>query len=173
MRRRSLLAALPAAVALGGCSALASPTVRMDTGSAHLRPADRRQIAHGLQPDGDDRVYATVVPDEAPELVTEDTTDHLVDTLSNDGGDVFTLVTQLRSTPESPMSLSLAPFGDLEIRGGTLHADVTVEPWTGSLADADASVREADELVHTGVWNLTPAPGSLPGSVDLHLVHRG
>jgi hypothetical protein len=173
MRRRTLLAALPAAVALGGCSAVATPDIRPDSGSGHLRPASRLQIAHGLQPDSDDRVYATVAPDEARDLVTEDTDDQLVDTLSNDGGDVFTLVTQLRSTPESPMALWLAPFGEVWREGDTLHADVSVEPWAGTLEDADGSLRTAEELVYTAVWNMTPEPRSLPKHVALHLYHRG
>lgn len=172
MRRRSLLAALPTAVALGGCSVLASPDLRMETGSGHLRPASQRQIANGLQPDGDDAVYATVAPDEARDLVTPDTSDALVDTLSNDGGDVFTLVAQLRSTPESPMALWLAFPGEIQVRGETLHADVTVEPW-GSFDDSDESLSTAEELVYTGVWNLTPEPRTLPDKVDLHLRHRG
>lgn len=180
MRRRSLLATLPAAVALGGCSAVTSftgPDLRAESGSGHLRPAEERQIAHGLQPDGGDQVYATVAPDEAPDLVTDDTDDHLVDTLSNDGGDVFTLVMQLRSTPESPMSLMLEPAGEVRIDGNTLHAEVTVEPW-GSLdriddRDTRESLQSADELVFTSVWNLTPEPRRLPEQTDLHLSHRG
>ena len=180
MRRRSLLATLPAAVAVSGCStvtSLTAPDIRSESGSGHLRPADERQIAHGLQPDGRDQVYATVAPDEARDLVTDDTVDHLVDTLSNDGGDVFTLVMQLRSTPESPMSLMLEPGGEVQIDGNTLHADVTVEAW-GPLdriddRDTRESLQSADELVYTSVWNLSPDRRSLPDRVDLHLTHRG
>jgi hypothetical protein len=180
MRRRSLLTTLPAVATLGGCSTLSSlttPEIRAESGSGHLRPADELQIAHGLQPDGDDHVYATVAPDEAPDLVTDDTDDHLVDTLSNDGGDVFTLVMQLRSTPDAPMSLMLTPGGDVRIDGRTLHAAVTVESW-GPLDRIDdratrESLQSADELVYTSVWNLTPEPRSLPQQVDLHLSHRG
>ncbi|WP_255195859.1 hypothetical protein [Halorarius litoreus] len=180
MRRRSLLATLPAAAALGGCSSLSSltaPDLRPESGSGVLQPADELQIAHGLQPDGDDGVYAIVAPDEARDLVTEDTDDHLVDTLSNDGGDVFTLVLQMRSTPDAPISLMLEPGGDVRVERNTLHADVVVEPW-GSLDRIDhretrESLRSADELVYTSVWNLTPELRSLPEQVDLHLYHRG
>lgn len=170
MRRRSLLAALPTAVALAGCSALSTPEIRVDSGTGVIHPADPLQIAHGLQPDGDDQVYATVVADESPDLVTEATENSLADTLRNDGGDVFHLVMQLRSIPDAPMSLMLTPGGDVGVEADTLHADVTVEPWDTGLEEAE--LRNASELVYTSIWSVTPALDSLPTSVDLHLSHR-
>ncbi|WP_255149501.1 hypothetical protein [Halorarius halobius] len=170
MRRRSLLAALPATVALAGCSALSAPDVRAESGTGVVHPADPLQIANGLQPGGNDRVYATVVGDESPNLVTEATDDSLADTLRNDGGDVFHLVMQLRSIPDAPMSLMLTPAGEVRVQGDTLHAEVTVEPRDTGLDDEELGT--AEELIYTSVWSLTPALDSLPTNVDLHLTHR-
>lgn len=176
MRRRSLLAALPTALALAGCSTLSRTEVRLNRGVGILTPVDIRQITNGLQPGGDDRVFATVAPDESPELVTEKTDEDIDGIIRQDGGDLIHLITQIRSTPEGPMELAPTPGDEMWIDRDTLVVQVTVEPW-GSLDRIDDDeernrLRTADELIYTGVWSLEPEPPSLPSDVSLRLSHR-
>lgn len=178
MQRRSLLrtTALTLGAGLAGCSRLGQrPEVRMDSGRATLHPATELYIANGLQPDGDDRVFSTITPDESPELVGPDAENSIADRLRNPGiDDQFHVVVQLRSTPAAPMSIWPVAGGAFGWRDrSTLHVDVEVEPWGSPDRIDDEELRSAEELVYTGVWDLTPAPDTLPEDLVLELATRG
>ena len=175
MQRRSLIGttALALGVGLAGCSRLGTrPEVRMGSGSGTLHPADERYIANGLQPDGDDRVFSAIAPDEAPELVGPDAENPIADRLRNSGvDDQFHVIVQLRSTPNAPMSLWPIAGSAFEWHGrSTLHVDVEVQPWGSDRIDEEH--RSAKELVYMGVWDLTPAPDDLPKDLVLELATR-
>lgn len=177
MRRRTLLTALPTTLTLTGCSALSAPELRVNRGIGILEPAADRQISDGLQPGGDDRVFAIVTADESPELVTDETDEDIDGIIRQDGGDLIHLITQLRSTPDGPMELALTPGGDIQIDADTLIVPVIVESW-GSFERIDDEqererIRTAEELIYTGVWSLEPEPQSIPTDVSLRLSHRG
>lgn len=180
MRRRELLRAVPAAALAGaaGCTAAGRPSVRMESGSAVLHPADERYVANGLQPDGRDRLYVAATADAAPDRVGPDAEGTVADTLRNPGLDQFHVVLQLRSTPDGPLELWPVASSAFEWPDpSTLRATVVVEPW-GSLDRIDDAarrdaLRSADELVFTAVWSLAPAVDSLPDEVELVLASRG
>lgn len=150
----------------------------MESGVGVLHPADELHVANGLQPHGDDRVFATVAPDEAPELVGPDANYSIAEALERSAAaDQFHAVVQLRSTPEAPMSIRPVGGSGFEWREETLHVTVDVEPW-GSLDRIDdddrrEALRSADELVYTSVWDLSPTPDDLPENLTLELATRG
>lgn len=180
MRRRALLKCVPALTLPGvaGCTGLSRPTIRMDSGRGTLHPATDLDINNGLQPGGNDRVYATVTADEAHRIVGPDANRTIAEPLENPGIDQFHIVIQLRSSPDAPMSIGLAPGSSFTWTSrSTLRVTVTIEPW-GSLDRIDADelrerLRSADELVYTGVWSLTPAVDSISDTVELRLPARG
>ncbi|WP_336001148.1 hypothetical protein [Halorientalis halophila] len=186
--RRDLLAAgagglvtLGVTSAFGARGALGRPAVRLTGGHAYVHPAADRAIENGLQPDGDDDAYVTVVADEAPAVAGPDLDPNVRERLetaeTDEEGGVFHAVIQTRSTPESAYYLTPAGLGDPYWRGrDTLVFPVAVESW-GSLDDIDDGaegerLRSADELVTTSIWSVTPSLRTLPSTVDLAQVHR-
>lgn len=176
MRRRTLLGSLPALALVGsaGCSALQRPDVRLDSGSGRLHPTTDDVIANGLQPGGDANLFVTAAPDEAPDLLGPDAEGAIADALRNAGLDQFHVVVQLRSTPAAPMELwpEHGDAFDWPDRS-TLRASVVVEPW-GSIDRIDddeerKAFREADDLLFTAVWSLTPGLDDIPSEVALRL----
>lgn len=150
----------------------------MDSGSATLHPATELFIANGLQPDGDDRVFVRATADESPELLGPAAEGQIADTLRNPGTDQFHIVVQLRSTPDGPMELWPTTGGAFDWTDeSTLRATVDVRPW-GQLDRIDdegerEQLHNADELVFTAVWSLTPAVDELPEEVQLYVASRG
>ncbi|RXK50285.1 hypothetical protein [Halorientalis pallida] len=70
LTRRDLLAAgVDGLLTLGATSALGRPSLRFDGGSAYVHPADERTIDNGLQPDGEEQAYVTLVIPVAVESV--------------------------------------------------------------------------------------------------------
>lgn len=179
MRRRTLLQTVPVAALSGiaGCSGLGNPDLKMDHGSARLHPVTDHYLANGLQPDGDDDLFAAAVPDEAPDRVGPDATDSIADALAHAGTDQFHVLVQLRSTPDAPMELWPAPGDPFEwTNRSTLRVTVDVEPW-GSIDRIDDEQRRerlatADELVWTTIWSLKPTVENPPDDVELVLQSR-
>lgn len=183
MKRRSLLGttALALGSSLAGCSQIgARPDVRMSSGYGTLHPADERHIAHGLQSDGDSRVFTEVTPDEAPEWIGPDAGTSIVDRFRDpDVDEPFHLAVQLRSTPDAPMSIHPIP-GRRAFEWhdrSTLRARFDVQPW-GSFDRIDdeerrEELRSAEGLVYTSVWDLTPASDNIPADVIVELDSHG
>ncbi|WP_424016955.1 hypothetical protein ACOZ4N_13850 [Halorientalis pallida] len=181
LSRRDLLAAgAGSLLTLGATSALGRPSVRLTGGHAYLHPAADRAIDNGLQQDGEEQAYVTLVADEAPDVAGPDLDPDIRERLetpeTDEEGGVFHAIIQTRSTPESPHYLTPAGLRDPYWRGrGTLVFPVTVEEW-GSLDGMDDDKREAlqsaEELVTTSIWGVTPALNFFPNNVDLAQVHR-
>jgi hypothetical protein len=177
MRRRSLLraagiAAVGGTTALSGCTALARPDLGTDFGIGVLHPADEEFVTGGLRAGGDSRVFATAVPDSAPERVGADADAGLGDVLRNPASEAqFHVVAQLRSTPADPRGIALGAFERFSWRDwSTLRVRLATEPW-GSLADIDPESRRrelqsADELLYTVVWSVVPAVDPIPETVE-------
>jgi hypothetical protein len=182
LSRRDLLAAgAGSLLTLGATSALGRPSVRLTGGHADLHPAADRAIDNGLQQDGEEQAYVTLVADEAPAVAGPDLDPEVRETLktaeTDEEGGVFHVIIQTRSTFESAYYLTPAGLRDPYWRGrDTLVVPVTVEEW-GSLdgIDDDARrerLRSAEELVTTSIWGVTPALHVFPSNVDLAQVHR-
>jgi len=169
MQRRSLLhtAALSLSIGIAGCAKLSQPKVRMESGSGTLHPTTDRVIADGLQPDGEDRLYATIVPDEAPDKIGPDADDSIVDVLQNPGAEEqFHGIVQLRSAPDNPKEVWPVTGSAFEWRNrSTLQAEVDIDSWGAERLDEE--LRSAQELVYTGIWNLQPRPEELPSELVL------
>ena len=178
MRRRALLraagsAAVGGTVALAGCTALGRPELSTGFASGTLHPASEEYVAGGLEPSGDDRLFATAAADSAPELVGADAEGSVgvAAMLRNPSPeDPFHLVAQVRSTPAEPRGISLVSAAFSWQDRSTLRARLTTEPW-GSLDDIDPEQRrrelqEADELVYSAVWSVTPQVNPLPETVE-------
>jgi hypothetical protein len=173
--RRDLLATAGAGslAALAGCSNPLRPEIRLAGGFGTIHPGSDIVIANGLVPGSGD-VYATVVPDEAPDRVGPDAATEVVDRLSNASTeDIFHLVVQVRSLPAAPISLRV---WDVELRNRrTLRAEVGVDSWD-VLDNVEGAERErlesAESLVYTTIWSVTPSVSPLPEDVELELAQR-
>lgn len=168
MQRRSLLqtTALSLAGSVAGCATLAPrPDIRMVSGSGILHAATDSVIADGLQAGGEERTYATIVPDEAPDRLGPDADDGIVDTLQNPGAqDQCHGIVQLRSTPDDPKELWPVTGDAFSWQGrSTIQAEVDIDSWGADRLDEE--LRSASELVFTGVWDLRPRPADLPDLV--------
>jgi hypothetical protein len=183
MRRRALLraagtAAVGGTVALAGCTALGRPDLDAGFAIGTLHPADEEFITGGLRAGGDSRVFATAVPDSAPERIGADADAGLGDVLRNPASEAqFHVVAQLRSTPADPQRIALGTFQRFSWRDwSTLRVRLATEPW-GSLADIDPESRRrefqpADELLYTVLWSVKPKVDPLPTSVESVVTER-
>jgi hypothetical protein len=150
----------------------------MERGFGTIHPADELHIAHGLQSGGTSRVFTNVVPDEAPEWVGPAAEDTIADRLGGRGTEnQFHAIVQLRSTLNAPMRLQPTAGSAFDWRGrSTLRMYAEVHPW-GSLDRIDdeerrESLRSAEELVYTSLWDLAPVPDDLPEELVLELATR-
>lgn len=142
----------------------------MEQGSATLHPISERYLATGLEPGGDDQLLGMAVPDKSPDLLGPDAEGSIADKLRNPGMDQFHVVVELRSIPSDPLEIWPVP-GDAFTwaDSDTLEVTVDIGSW-GSLDEIDdperrQALESADELVHTGVWTLSPALENLPTEV--------
>lgn len=170
MERRSLLhtTALSLCAGLTGCAQLSPPPeVRMVSGSGTLHAATDRVITDGLTADGEERMYATIVPDEAPERLGPDADDSIVDTLQNPGAEEqFHGIVQLRSPPDDPKEIWPVTGSEIEWQGqSTIQVEVDIDSWGTDRLDNE--LRTAQELVYTGIWNFRPRPAALPTELVL------
>lgn len=176
MRRRTFLRSISVAALVGaaGCSSFGRSEVRMDSGSAIIHPATDQYITNGLQPDSNNRVFATAVADESPAWIGPDAESTIADPLQNQGADQFHVIVQLQSSSEAPISLQPAFSSPFEWPNrSTLRVTVQVKSW-GSLDRLDDKtlrkrLTSADELIYTAVWSLTPNLENLPRTVELLL----
>jgi hypothetical protein len=177
MHRRALLraagtAAVGGTVALAGCTALGRPELSAGSASGVLHPADEEYVAGGLDPGGDDRLFATAAADSAPDLVGADADYTFADTLRNPGlEDAFHVVAQVRSTPDEPRSFDIGETDQFSWQDrSTIRARLATEPWM-PLEEVDPErrrreLREADELVFSAVWSVKPKVDPLPETVE-------
>lgn len=181
MHRRALLRSLPGALLIGsaGCLSLGTPEVRMDSGVGVLHPTSELYIANGLQPDGKNRLFVTAEAASAPDRIGPDLppSHSIANRLRTPESGGFYIITQLRSTPAGPISLSPAAGSSFEWKNrSTLRADVVVEPWGSLDRISDEELRErlatAEELVYTSVWRLVPGVQEVPDEVELVLTPR-
>lgn len=180
MSCRTYMTALGTGVlsATAGCTETGRAEVRMDSGSSTLHPATELYIANGLQPKGDDHIFATATGDASPEMVGPAAEGTIADKLRNPDSNQFHVIVQLRSTPDGPMELW--PVGGSAFDWtdqSTLRAIVEVEPWGSFDRIDDEAERErlltADELIFTTGWSLSPALDEPPHDVQLLLSSRG
>jgi hypothetical protein len=177
MRRRALLraagsAAVGGTVALAGCTAFDRPELSAGDATGVLHPADEEHVPGGLNPGGDDRLFATAAPDSAPDLVGADADYSFADTLRNPGlEDAFHVVAQVRSTPDEPRSFDIGETDQFSWADrSTIRARLATEPWM-PLEEVDPEqrrreLREADDLVFSAVWSVEPGVDPLPETVE-------
>ena len=181
MQRRSVLGMLGLGLTGGvaGCSSAQSrPSVELDSTVGITHPATESYIVDGLAANGDNRVFTQVTGDAAPELVGPDATHPVNNRLRGRGHeDQFHLIVQLRSTPDAP--LVLWPMRHREVPDRVeLRDDSTLVAQVDVYSDIHRNERihgelpEAEELVHTSVWSLTPTIDPLPEDVRLQLATR-
>jgi hypothetical protein len=144
-----------AAAGVAGCLGDSRPELRIQSGAARLHAATDEYLTDGLAPGGEQTTYAAAIPDRAPDAVGPDAPDSLAVRLRGEDGDLFHLVTQLRSPPAGPLR-----FGTDQAvawADGAVRLTTTAEP-----AEPDGQLATADELVYTAVWSVEPSLAELP-----------
>lgn len=173
--RRALLAGLGAggAAVLAGCSGAFRPTIHVSFGVGVIHPATDAVLSGGLQT-SDKNEFSTVADHPAAGLLGPDAPDVIRRALTGPRDEpAFHAVLQYRSTPDNPRATFVrkAAWQDW----WTLGLATDVEPW-GSFDSVDEKARRrlenADELVYTSVWSLTPSLDRLP-SVETRFRRRG
>lgn len=154
MRRRRLLACV-ATAGVAGCLGDSRPELRIRSGAGRLHAAADDYLADGLDPGGEQTTYAATVPDRAPDAVGADAADSLATRLRGGSGDVFHVLTQLRSPPAEPLRFGTSQAVAWD--NGTVRLTTTAQP-----AEPDGRLATADELVYTAVWSVEPSLEELP-----------
>lgn len=176
MRRRTFLKTVPAISVMGvaGCTASAKPDITMKQGSGTLHPISEQYIAGGLDAQEDEQLLTQVLPDAAPDVLGPDADGSIADSIRNPGLDWFHVVVQFRSSPAAPIEIWPITGDAFEWRGeSTLRATVELESWESFDRIEDETrreaLRDAEEVVFTGVWSLSPDVDDLPDDVILQL----
>ena|GEM_PF-3234563 len=154
MRRRRFLTCV-AAAGVAGCLGDSRPELRIRSGAGRLHAATDEYLANGLGPGGEQTTYAAALPDRAPDAVGTDAAASLATRLGGSDGDLFHVVTQLRSPPAEPLRFGTdqaVAWDDSAVRLTT-----TAEP-----ADPTGRLATADELLYTAVWSVEPSVEELP-----------
>ncbi|THE65170.1 hypothetical protein D8Y22_08095 [Salinadaptatus halalkaliphilus] len=146
------------------------PDLRVRTGSSNLHPGAEDAIDGGLDPD-EAQSFVTVAPADPTTLLGQNPPSSVETTLQNaptDDDDRFAVVVQYRSTPDQPRRLQVDEVGWRFPR--TLKVVPEVDDW-GSLSSLAAAererLREAEWLVTTGVWTVSPRPRWVPSRAVL------